>query len=684
MRAVLLLLFAGYAVAQGAGPPGPVPTSTSSSAAAPTAAPPPSSNSQAAPPTQTTPQNQESTPVAQSSAPPTTTSFSGPATFVFASIATATQCVGAGIRWDLRNADKTKYAVDMYAFNIGVDQSIPPAPSPSSSAATPANTPAAQPSSSNNATPAANTPNAAPAASAASPAAPAAPANPNPQSSNPPTTQAVAGGGAAAPPAKRAFGPLDHVNPMVRDKHVQLVARANINATVVKGWRTNIPYDWVVDVPPGRYRILAIVNDEARTWAESAPFTVIAGTNTTCVKDTPDASNSVSSGAPGKTSGAAGSGSEEAGSKKSGLSGGAIAGVVIGVLAGVALAILAFICFRKAARDKRRDAGGREPQTPMRNLIGEPTDFRKTKGARASMGHALAAIGIGANRGGGVERAERGEKPLFPAVPRMSMGNRRGSDMTTGTDNPFETAPTTPVEEKTPSHTPGSSFGTSIPPASALAAGAAAREERDNHLCPPRSPPRGVYDGIDDEPDTFRPSTPTPMRLPPSQVPANLAPSSVGTSPPGGSPVGTGPNTPVTPGFAGRASHLSRPSAGSLHDAVDTPTTTTTPSVLPPSAFPATPSSPPRVVERKTSTRRKPVPRLTDEDVESPTQAATSSQGHTSDSSPERALKLPETKPIGGGPAGDEFGLNAALAGIEHSQSFTLMPDPPLQQNDQR
>lgn len=492
-------------------------------------------------------------------------------------------------------------------------------------------------------------------------------------------------------PRKRAFGPLDHVHPMLRDEHVQLVARATINSTVVKGWRANVPYDWVVDVPPGRYRIMAIVNDETRAWAESDPFTVVAGTNKTCVKEPSDASKPASSKAPGQTSGAAaGSGSEEAGTKKSGLSGGAIAGVVIGVLAGLALAILAFICFRKAARDKRRDAGGREPQTPMRNLIGEPTDFRKTKGARASVGHALAAFGIGANRGDGVDRAERGEKALFSAVPRMSMGARRGSDMTTGTDNPFETAPTTPIEEKSPTHTPGSSFGTSIPPASALAAGAATREEGDNYQYPPLSP-AGRNDGLEGDPDTFCRSTPTPMRLPPSQVPANLAPSSIGTSPRGGSPAGTGPNTPVTPGFTARASHHSRPSAGSLHEAVGTPAPATTPAILPPSAFSAAPASPGKAVERKTSTRRKPVPRLTDEEVENPTQAQTSnhghgsSQGHASDSGHEQSThKLPETKPIGGGPAGDEFGLNAALARIQNSQSFTLMPDPPLQQHDQR
>ncbi|CAK9780961.1 hypothetical protein CC85DRAFT_60943 [Cutaneotrichosporon oleaginosum] len=675
MRVPILLLFAGYAAAQAVGPPAAVPTSSTPAAAPPASSSPrpvapPASSSQNAPAQPTTPA------APSSSAAPTPTSFSGPPTFVFQNLATATQCAPVQVRWDLRNADRTKYTVDLYAFNIGVDQAIPPASSPSS-AAPPANTPAAQPSANNNAnsTPAANP---APAASAAAPASAAQPnPQPTPQASAPPTTQAVAGGNAAASPAKRdAHGLHAHRNPLLSaDEYVHLVARADINSTIVKGWRAQASYAWTVNVPPGRYRLLAIVSDEARTWAESGPFTVVASSNTTCLQQDSSKTNSAAAGA---SSGSAAGSGDNAESKKSGLSGGAIAGVVIGVLAGLALAILAFICFRRAARDKRRDAGGREPQTPMRNLIGAPTDFRKTKGARSSVGHALAAIGIGANRGGdGIERAERGEKPMFAAVPPMNLGTRRGSNMTNETDNPFETAPTTPVEEKTPSHTPGSSFGTSIPPASALAAGAAAQaDSNDPHRYPPRSPPRGAYDGIDDEPDTFRRSTPTPMRLPPSQLPANLVPSSVGTSPAGGTPSGTSPTTPVTPGFAPRATHQSRPSAGSAREAIPT---ATTPSVPPPSAFPVTPTSPGKVVERKSSTRRKPVPRLTDVDVESP------SQGHSSESSHEATaggIQLPESKPIGGGPAGDEYGLNAALAGIDRSQTYALVADPPLPQDD--
>jgi hypothetical protein len=544
MRAALLLLLAGYAAAQGVGPPAPVPSSntpapapaaSSSQNPAPAPAPTPSSSQNAPAPAQSQNPPAQSQPPASSASPV----YTGSPTFVFQSLATATQCTNAQIRWDLRNADRTKYAVDLYAYNIGVDQAIPPAPSPSSAAA-PANTPAANTPAAN--TPAANTPaannnnnanantQAASPAPAASAAAPAQANNANAQASNPPASQAV-GGGAARPVKRDGYGPDSHRNPLLPkdNEYVHLVARADINSTVVKGWRTHISFGWTVDVPPGRYRLLAIVNDEARTWAESPDFTVVASTNTTCVKDTSDATKTNSGADAGQTTGnaSAGSGSEETDSKKSGLSGGAIAGVVIAVLAGLALAILAFICFRRAARDKRRHAGGREPQTPMRNLIGAPTDFRKTKGARASMGHALAAIGIGANRNGDrMERAERGEKPMFPAVPRMNMASRRGSEMTQETDNPFETAPTTPVEEKSPSHTPGSSFGTSIPPASALAAGAAAARDdsNDSHSYPPRSPPRGVYDGIDDEPDTFRrPSASRPRSSPQTSRPARSA-----------------------------------------------------------------------------------------------------------------------------------------------------------------
>lgn len=710
--AFLALLFAGYAMAQN-GAPAPAPAPASSSSTTRPAAQPSQTTARpaASTPATNTPAAQSSPTQAAASSSETPKVYTGTPTFIFLPMATATQCAKAQVRWDLRNEDRSKFAVNLYAFNIGVDQSIPPQTetSTSSSSSSSAANSAASPNANS-----ANTPN--PSTSRAP--TPAAATSNTPAANNRPATAAVAGGGAASAPAKRA--PAEDSGPHIRLaarhgampynlEHMHLVARAdNVNSTVVKDWTANVAYSWLVDVPTGRYRFLAVVNDTHGTWSESDPFTVAAGSDTSCVKkDTSDATASASS-----TGGASpGSANETDGateSKKSGIGGGGIAGIVIGVIAALVLAAIAFFCLRKAKREKRRDAGGREPQTPMRNLISEPTDFRKTKSARGSVGHALAAIGLSRNSNSHagsnmarVDRAERGEKPMFPAIPS---GRRRGSNMTTDTnDNPFETAPTTPVEEKPPA-TPGSSFGTSIPPSSALAAGRdyGDNSTRNSHAThpssgyPPMSPPtdaqrQSAYDAValDDDADGYRRSTPTPMRLPAANLASSTAGGSIGQMTPGANN-SAGPNTPVTPGFAtaSRGSHHSRPSQGSVADPAHA-AATSTPNP-PPSAFqtPSMPSSPgsaaPRAPERKTSMRRKPVPRLGPEEASMTTSQSTQdmaslSLGTSSDSGhgPQGPLRLPDAGRVGTGPAGDEYGLNAALAGIDR-QNFTLMADPPL------
>lgn len=624
---------------------------------------PTTSPSNALPGAVTTPPATSSSPPPASSASPTP---SAPATpkFVFLAVPTATACAQFPVRWDL-SVDRSLYKVDIYAYNEGVDQAIPP-PSPSTAASSanpsassqqaPASTPGAKPPASTPANPPANsqvnTPVAANPAQAPAANTPAAPASANGQ-------------------AARAWHDFD-----VRGaRFIHLESRATYNESVVKGQPAHIAYPWKVNLPQGRYRLFGIVNNPQRSTAFSEPFTVVEGADTSCINAKDISAAPVASDAqPSQTQSGASSAEtagQEAATGKKGISGGGIAGIVIGILAALVLAAIAFICFRRAQRDRpARSSGGSrkaEPKTPLRNLISKP------RGKSMAGGMALASLGRGGmTHANDASSAELGEKPYLGGGAFARHSTRDTSD------DPFQTAPSTPIEEKMMAGTPSSSFGSTAPMGTprqdnydvpVLPMRNASLAQRDASFSEMQSPSHSIplanqqasnlpYER--DEVSTYgRKSTPTPVRLPA----APLAPSLPGSQP-------TTPNTaltniPSTPGASGRspASHTSHPSSSSILDSAQ--------SHVPPSSYPpssSTPSSPGRKVERKVSLRRKPVPRL-----EGETEALSSDNGHEL-----RPIKIAD------GPAGDEFGLNAALAGagLNRNLSFKLMPDPPLEPRD--
>lgn len=577
--------------------------------------------------------------------------------FKFLPFPTATACARANVQWDL-SVDRGSHVVDIYAYNLNVDQAIPPATESSSSAPAPATSGGGG-------------------GTAPSPvSAPAA---------NPP---ANSGGVVTNNPNGRAL-PQPH--------YIHLASRAIYNESVVKDQPANVAYSWMVNVPQGRYRFFAIVNNTEHTTSLSDPFTVVEGQDVSCINAQEVVLSSTGatgqpSTSPGAPQSSVQSGASPAGTaqpnapttSKKGISGGAIAGIVIGVIAAVILAVIAFICCRRAQRDRHTRAGGRgdEPQTPMRNLIGK-------RGGGPAGGMALASLGRNgkAAHGHDASAAELGEKP-YQGGEHVTRNVSRGT-----VDDPFQTAPSTPIEEKMqPDATPTSSFGSTAPvasrslaydaPAVLPARGASLANSDSQHLQSPiHSEPLHAEQASelpyerDDVSAYGRKSTPTPVRLPA----APLAPSLPGSQPttPNTAAFGAGVSsmTPMTTSARSRASHASHPSIGSALDSTQShgPSAFQTASA---SASASTPSSPGNKSERKPSLRRKPVPRLEPREANA-TPTAASDNGHARES-----LQLPPSASIGDGPAGDEYGLNAALAnaGLDRGLSFKLMPDPPLEE----
>lgn len=647
-----------------------------------------------------------STSATPSPSPPPATSAPS---FIFLAMPTATACENVNVMWAYTGQNADKFGVDIYAFNVGVNQSVPP-PSTSTTLSVPAQqTPASSPSPTPATTPAAQ-PTTAPAQPTTQAPAPAA------------TTTGIiaAGGGAGAPvagppqqnsaPGRREFS----YPPMLVARDI--FARADINATVTKGWQANVLNTWKVNVPPGRYRLFAIVNDTWHTNAISPDaFTVLQGTDSSCIQvasqnpivSQPPTSSATSAGTTKPSGSGTAVGSNE-GNKSKGIGGGAIAGIIIGVLAGLALlGLLLFCCMRRRRNGADRARGGLGDGGPGVNgkQVGEPTAFRHLK-RPSSFGHIGTSLGsLGRSRDQQHNTLPSDDMSHEKGVSNLGISNltplpyrdaslaqnghlvppeqqRRGSNYstTTSNDNPFETAPSTPIDEKTSFAAP---IGLAAAVAAAGGAGAAVAHQRTSDR-----------NGTDSQTSSTSPSsgdgassaalvgTPNDPRRLSNPAPGGLAPPPANLTPAYGTPnPASGRSTPPSP-----------------------PLTNTAPgSPNPPSSFNSqgiSGSPRPAAADRKASLRRKPVPRLAADDEAARSDghgsgsgsghdhAASSEWGHTS--APVEIGRLPELR-IGGGPAGDEFGLSAALGlgdrpsssgnGNGDKKTFHLIPDQPLRQD---
>lgn len=573
---------------------------------------------------------------------------------VFQPMPTMTACQPNSVQWLLMGVqDSREYALHIYAYNIGVDQSAP-APTPS-------------------------------AKSTSSPAAAQPPAV---------TSSAANSGTLGQVPAQGTAK-------VARDsaRYMNLAARAdNINITVSESHNANVSDTWYANVPQGRYRLMAFANTTKQVSAISDVFSVVTRTNTSCIikeavdeskstavsssktSSTHASSKSATSGSASATTTAGGSGAAAAGvqKKSSGISGGAIAGIVIGVLAALALAALLFFCLR---RRKRSAANSGSEGVPPLHLPRQ--DHEKD---------VFAAVGpppTGPATGG--YDAEMAQPVHAPAPTRSG----RQSAMSTESENPFSTAPSTPVEEMQPSaFGTASTVGAGMAGMGAYAAGSHGEPRNDfapyagpnaGHAPAPHAafaaaPSHAPYGHQDDAyaAASFEPAYPAgtydddPVYsnddYPPSafgaRLPVREAPQAEASL----------PNTPGTSSYSniGTSHHsqLSSQSAleGMIANAPVVPTTRELPhpisvpaSTTPPSSFsPATPVSPTRPrTDRKGSLRRKPVPHLNAEEEEAAKQSS-SEEG----SDQEHSKRTPS----------DKFNLNRGL-------SFKLMPDPPMHQD---
>lgn len=491
-----------------------------------------------------------------------------------------------------------------------------------------------------------------------------------------------------------------------------------ISQRIVKDWPANVAYKWVVDVPPGQYKFLAIVDGAGGDI--SYPLNIVADANMTCVKDfsniigTGASSSAISSNSAATSSGTkekqpsaspssagASSSSKAAGaaasagaqsdsdSKSSGISGGAIAGIVIGVLAGIALLALLAFCWRKKRRNNNAADYHVDPYSePVREVRGGGGAFAPMTSDQDST-HQTSSFG---------------HDGVYGGVAR----------------NPFETEPSTPVENTQTSHqthTPNSSTGNAsvytapmsaeselaYPPpvglapvnnrASAQSATSTFESAHtqahpgsirtfghqsdrmhsfpsnrtlasDAHFVPgsdappvpvPSSPTKAAAVPVPTSPRRLPPAPATPQRLPP-------APPSGPSSPQRLPPAPTTPATPATPSNIAGGAPV-------------------------PSAYAAAPAEPvERSLERKISSRRKPVPRLSEDEEAalgtggspggsgsgSPPKSSPSSEGNGS------VLRLPKAVSSDGH---EDWGSGLEAALNSTRKEYTLTADPPLHQD---
>lgn len=535
-----------------------------------------------------------------------------------------------------------------------------------------------------------------------------------------------------------------------------------ISRRIVKDWPANVAYSWVVDVPPGQYKFMAIVDGLGGDIAY--PLEIVGSTNNTCVKDpsvpaapgssSSSPSSSASSAASSSSKGGAGvvgglpqsssaapspsasSGSRSAaagsdGNNKGGggISGGAIAGIVIGVLAGIALLALLAVCWRKKRRSKDASTYRVDPyDEPMREVRS-----RGFAPMSSSHDHETSSFGhAGDDVYGGM---------VVP--PQRAAGAGAGAGVV-GAVNPFDTEPSTPDERHggtQSSHTPSSSVGHAsvytapmsaeseleypppvglLPvPASNRASAQSGTSTYESALTQAHSDSFATFghglgsqdrfgsqDRLGSHPSSrtlassdshFVPgadappvpapvpaSPPSPQRLPPALTSSTSlqrlppAPTSP-TSPQRLPPAPTSPTSPQRPPPA--------------------PTSPTSPQRLPPAPGPApqrnitggapAPSafaagaaargrsgsigdtsseSGGATLERKISTRRKPVPQLSEEEAQL---------------SPGGGPDAPRLLASGSSEGHDDWGsgLQDAINGVSQQRAYTLAADPPLHQD---
>jgi hypothetical protein len=215
-------------------------------------------------------------------------------------------------------------------------------------------------------------------------------------------------------------------------------------------------------LPAGRYYLLGTVNDPRFSAGTTSPFTVVEGTDISClgayaVAGSSSASmSSTRSSTSGKASSTAGS-AATASSRVSGGSGvgtGALAGIVVGALAVLAIAAgILFVCLRRKRRQERENATSDLPDM-RRSTHGSTSLFerftpplgknRSTSHTRLPSGRdpiALTSIGgssQSSHEGNGLNEKNVVRSPdiSLPATPTVLAG---GGIREEGGNNPFET-----------------------------------------------------------------------------------------------------------------------------------------------------------------------------------------------------------------------------------------------------
>lgn len=169
------------------------------------------------------------------------------------------------------------------------------------------------------------------------------------------TSSAVTSGAAATSSAARSTTAAA-ASTAVANATLSRRTNLNINRTIITQL-ANHGYEWEpVALPEGRYYIYGYVDDGYGTSNKSNIFSVIEGSNTSCLAAYESMSKTATATGQASQSATLGAGTSDSDTSESssGIGGGAIAGIVVGVLAGLgALAALAFFCLRKRRRDRK-------------------------------------------------------------------------------------------------------------------------------------------------------------------------------------------------------------------------------------------------------------------------------------------------------------------------------------------
>ncbi|ORX33942.1 hypothetical protein BD324DRAFT_653640 [Kockovaella imperatae] len=273
-------------------------------------------------------------------------------------VPTLTACDEFRVQWALSNEDPVFQIIDMQVVNIDVPQSIP------SSSSTTATSTTSSTAAKTTATSAKTT-----------------------------TTTT-----AATSSAKTVSN--------LRERAV-LEPRVQINDTITTQTAA-VGYSWIVDVPQGRYYFLGLIGDSFGTHATSNIFSVIEGSNTSCLATFPSESSSTSSASSATstsatsartsssssstsivptsstTAGIAGANASDSGNSGGGISGGAIAGIVVGAI--LILLLVGGCLFWRRRRNARRNdpfGGGEKTDTGNERGRGDPVgayQLRSTDG----------------------------------------------------------------------------------------------------------------------------------------------------------------------------------------------------------------------------------------------------------------------------------------------------------------